>query len=285
MPELPEVECVRRTLARRIVGRRITSVRVSRSDVIHGSAAPANLLVDDAVQDVLRHGKQLALVGQQGGCLAVHLGMSGQLCLVPRPTERPQASTGSVQDASLPPHTHVLWSLNDGSAVRFTDPRRFGGLWPFADRPSLEQRWAKLGPDALTIKPAELGHALSRTKRCIKAALLDQSLIAGLGNIYVDELLYQARLHPLMPANEIASDACPGLVRQMRALLTNAINRGGSSLRDYVDAENQQGNQQSFHRVYGRAGKPCHRRSCRGQIVTDLIAGRTTAWCPRCQSL
>ena len=295
MPELPEVECVRRSLERLIVGRRVESVRVTRRDVIRGPSTPTALLLHDRIDHILRHGKQLALVGGTGRCVCVHLGMSGQLCVLPAgdsdqrkpsPIERPNPRSSSNGRPLIPPHTHVLWCFEGGSAMRFTDPRRFGGLWTFAQVDALaSQRWSALGPDALSITPAELCRRLSSTRRALKAALLDQALVAGLGNIYVDELLFGAGLHPLTPADTIDRALASSLVRRMRTLLTGAIKRGGSSLRDYVDAENQRGSQQDRHRVYGRSGERCRRRSCSANICSDQIAGRTTAWCPGCQFL
>ena len=282
MPELPEVECVRRTLARHIVGRRVVSVRVSRRDVVRGGSKPRDLLAGDEVVDIRRKGKQIALMGR-GRCLAVHLGMSGQLCVVPT-KERTNGGKGSRLANDLPAHTHVLWQFEDGLAVRFTDPRRFGGVWSFNRFETLQaQRWSKLGPDALAIKPADLARRLSRTQRCLKAALLDQSLVAGLGNIYVDELLFAARLSPYMPANTLTAKHSRDLVQRMRRLLAQSIQRGGSTLRDYVNADNAAGSQQSHHRVYGRAGLVCKRRGCGQAIQSSQIAGRTTAWCPACQ--
>ena len=299
MPELPEVECVRLSLERLVVGRRVAAVRVSRPGVITGPKGDEALLVGSKVSRVIRHGKQLAVVGErcdsggghsEGRCVCVHLGMSGQLCVVggqqrPATTKRRTSSvSGSSPDQSLPAHTHVLWQLEGGLGLRFTDPRRFGGLWTFDDEAELvAKRWFKLGPDARLIGPRALTLALHKTRRTLKAALLDQHLIAGLGNIYVDELLFNTKLHPLMPACELDTAHVPGLVRRMRTLLTGAIERGGSSLRDYVDGDGQQGSQQTRHRVYGRAGLVCKRRSCDGVIQSEQVAGRTTAWCPRCQ--
>ena len=168
--------------------------------------------------------------------------------------------------------------------MRFTDPRRFGGLWTFAQLDVLiDQRWAALGPDALTVTPNELYRRLSATRRSLKAALLDQGLLAGLGNIYVDELLFGTRLHPLTPADTVDRSLAGSLVRRMRTLLTRAIERGGSSLRDYIDGQGERGTQQNHHRVYGRSGQRCYRRSCPAVICCDQVAGRTTAWCPGCQ--
>jgi formamidopyrimidine-DNA glycosylase len=292
MPELPEVECVCLSLQRLVVGRTIEAVRVGRSDVITGSSRDASLLVGDAVARVIRRGKQLALVGAGGGCVSVHLGMSGQLCVVeveaagPPHKQRTASPSGSVDLMGLPIHSHVVWRLDDGRRLRFTDPRRFGGVWTFASEAALlAERWSQLGPDALRITPSELTQGLSQTRRGLKAALLDQSVVAGLGNIYVDELLFNAKLHPLTPAHRIDAATTRSLVQRMRTLLNGAIARGGSSLRDYVDGENQRGSQQTRHRVYGRAGRRCKRRGCSGVIESDQIAGRTTAWCPRCQSI
>lgn len=295
MPELPEVECVRRSLEHLIVGRRVGAVRVTRPGVIRGERADAALLVGDRIEAVVRQGKQLAMVGAAGRCVCVHLGMSGQLCILPRPDEpntkpSPFQRTGPPKGSThnppntLPPHTHVLWLLDGALAMRFTDPRRFGGLWTFARLDDLAtQRWSALGPDALSITPAALHGGLSGTTRGLKAALLDQQLVAGLGNIYVDELLFGAKLHPMQPANTLDRGQTASLTRRMRTLLRGAIERGGSSLRDYVDAQNQPGRQQHRHRVYGRAGQPCKRRGCCAVIASAQVAGRTTAWCPCCQ--
>ena len=292
MPELPEVECVRLSLERLVVGRTIQAVRVTRPDVITGPADHAALLAGDKVSKVIRHGKQLALLGRGGGCVCVHLGMSGQFCVVTGEyagtpnMKRSSTPNGSQRKADLPPHTHVLWEFDDGQAVRFTDPRRFGGLWTFGCEEALiARRWSALGPDALCITPGQMSAGLSRTRRGLKAAILDQHLVAGLGNIYVDELLFNAKLHPLLPADDLDPKHVPGLVKRMKTLLRGAIERGGSTLRDYVDAENRRGSQQDRHRVYGRSGQGCKRRGCGGTIRSEQVAGRTTAWCPRCQKL
>ena len=289
MPELPEVECVRLSLERLLVGRRAASVRVTQPGVITGVKTDSALLVGDKVSDVIRHGKQLAILGGSGRCVCVHLGMSGQMCLVSEQqtsTRRLGNARGSRNNKALPAHTHLFWRFNDQTGLRFTDPRRFGGLWTFSSQDQLiARRWSKLGPDALTISPGQLAKGLVKTRRSLKAALLDQAVVAGLGNIYVDELLFNAKLHPLRPACDIDPALVPGLVRRMKTLLNGAIQRGGSSLRDYVDGENQRGSQQTRHRVYGRAGLRCKRRGCGGWIESDQVAGRTTAWCPACQPL
>jgi formamidopyrimidine-DNA glycosylase len=268
MPELPEVENVRRTLCGGLLGRPIYRVRVLRSDVVHGQTGPAGLLCGQKISSIERRGKQLALVGENGRCVCIHLGMTGALVLAAARQSRPE-------------HTHVIWSL-PGRQLRFQDPRRFGGIWTFSHHSQLsEQRWRNLGHDALSIRSCELMKRLARTRRCIKAALLDQGIIAGLGNIYVDELLFSCRLNPFCPASTLQGKQIQRLVRHMRQLLRRAIAAGGSTLRDYVDAHGHRGSYQSQHRVYGRATKPCVR--CHQCLSVATVGGRRTVWCSHCQ--
>ena len=269
MPELPEVENVRRTLAEHLVGRRIGGVAIHRPDVITGDRLPGSLLTGQRVIDVARHGKQLAIVGEDARAVCVHLGMTGRL---------------TVTTSAQPPvaHTHVVWALENDAQARFVDPRRFGGLWTFSSLDQLwGERWQRLGDDALVIQPRKLHRLLSRTRRTVKAALLDQSVVAGLGNIYVDELLFICRLHPTRVANTLPPEAMRRLIRNMRALLHRAIKAGGSTLRDYADANGAAGAYQLRHRVYGRGGQPCVR--CESSLETLFVAGRTTAACKLCQ--
>ncbi|MCC7407719.1 MAG: bifunctional DNA-formamidopyrimidine glycosylase/DNA-(apurinic or apyrimidinic site) lyase [Phycisphaeraceae bacterium] len=274
MPELPEVECVRRTLARRIVGRRVVGVEVRRAAVARGKAMGRALLVGCVLEEPRRHGKHLALTtGDDGPCVAVHLGMTGSLyCEASAPAD------------SCDKHVHVLWKLDDGSILSFRDPRRFGGVWTFATREAMEaQRWAPLGPDALTITPKSLACRFESRRGAIKAVLLDQTLIAGLGNIYADELLFACGMNPMMRACRLTIDDHKKLTTAMRRILRRAIDAGGSSVRDYVDGHGRAGRYQRRHQVYGRAGLPC--TVCGSTLASNIIAGRTTVHCPRCQPL
>ena len=275
MPELPEVETVRRTLARAALGRVVESADVRRTDVVRGAVSDTALLVGRRITGVVRHGKQLAVVagglGADASCVCVHLGMSGSLRV---------GNGTTTHDA----HSHVVWQLDGGRSVVFRDPRRFGGVWLFPSEADLHAtRWSALGPDALQIRPTDLHQRLQRTRRAIKAALLDQSVVAGLGNIYVDELLFQIGVHPERPADTIGLRETQRLVRVMRQLLTKAIAAGGSTLRDYTDADGRSGRFQQAHLVYGRAGAPC--RQCDTQLEAVTLASRTTVFCPRCQGL
>ena len=290
MPELPEVEHLRRTLARSLIGRRVTRVSLVRRDVVarpsdppggfsrsnrrpaSRTVPPAELLSRQRIADVLRHGKQLAILADTGRAVGVHLGMSGNLLLLPPRSRAPTE------------HVHAAWSLDDRSRLLFRDPRRFGGLWTFPSLNDLRaRRWRPLGPDALSITPRSLHARLARTSRCVKAALLDQHLIAGVGNIYADEALFLARIAPHRRADHTTPDDASCLARALRRVLRDAIRAGGSTLRDYTDASGTPGTFQRRHHVYARAGLPCTR--CRAPLAAAQIAQRTTVWCPRCQPL
>ena len=272
MPELPEVENVCQTLRKLVVGHRIKKVTIHRPDVITGLATPQSLLQGKTIAQVVRHGKQLAMLADNVDQAAVniHLGMSGRLMGITNPKSTPK------------PHCHVQWHLANGERLDFIDPRRFGGLWIFGAYRDLRQsRWDKLGDDALQIRPDTLLKCLSRTRRPLKAALLDQNLVAGLGNIYVDELCFACKISPHQLACELNLQHCQLLVKQMRKLLKLSIKRGGSTLRDYVMVNGKSGQFQNLHKVYARAGKPC--TACKTTLHGSILAGRTTVHCPTCQ--
>jgi len=271
MPELPEVETVRQSLMPHLPGRKVTHVRLRRPDVVRHLPAHTRPLSGQTIAAVDRRGKHLQIYTEHGPCLDIHLGMTGSMRIV---------TAGQTLPLSI--HTHVLFTLDDGNELGFADPRRFGGMWYFGDPASLEgARLAKLGPDALTIQPRILHARLLRTRRALKAALLDQTVIAGLGNIYVDEALFAAQLNPATPSCIVSLLDCQTLIRKMRPILQNAIAARGSSLRDYVSSDGSRGSFQERHRVYGRTGGDCLR--CKTPLATDIIAGRTTVWCPACQ--
>lgn len=276
MPELPEVETVRRSLLGPLLGQRIQTVTVGRKDIIRGCRDRVSLLGHCRVQRIERRGKQLALISEplprgDQPTVCVHLGMSGSLRFYPH----------TAPPARHDRHTHVRWRLAAGTMV-FRDPRRFGGVWTFSSPTQLCQaRWQTLGEDALTITPAPLHRKLARTGRATKAALLDQHVIAGLGNIYVDESLFAAGIHPLTPASALDRAQVQQLVRAIRRILARALAAGGSTLRDYVSGDGDPGRFQFDHRVYGRASQPCWR--CRANLNLIRVAGRSSVFCPRCQ--
>lgn len=307
MPELPEVESVRRQLHEAIVGRVITRAELRRPDyltVITGDVPPKSfprlrcsppqdprLKTQDPSHHLLEHhritttsrkGKQLAIHTEQGPILLLQLGMSGevQICTPPASPDP------NLHFADLPfaisPHTHALWHLDNHTTVHFTDPRRFGHLTWFASLESLHQhRWNLLGPDALTITPDQLAEAFASTTRQIKAALLDQSLLAGVGNIYADEALHRAAIHPKRPARRLTTPETARLAHAITTTLAAAVHAGGSTISTYRSPAGTPGNHQDSHRVYARAGLPC--LNCDTPLRAETIAQRTTTWCPTCQ--
>lgn len=290
MPELPEVEHLRRALERSITGRRITRATLSRRDIVARPSDPpggfsrakskpatkvprAELLQGATIDALLRHGKQLAITTRQGPTLCIHLGMSGRLTRLDPGSPNPH-----------PDHIHAAWNLDDGARLLFRDPRRFGGIWTFPSPDALRAaRWNALGPDALAITTASLATLLANANRPVKAALLDQSRIAGLGNIYADEALFAARINPATNARRLDRTHTRRLAAAIRNTLRRAVNHGGSTLRDYRDADGNPGTFQLSHRVYARAGLPC--TACRESLCSDTVAQRTTVWCPSCQPL
>ncbi len=275
MPELPEVETVRLALAP-ILGQAVAGVRVARRDVVRDDAGrrrgrldPAALLVGDRIAEARRKGKQLALVGAGGRVVLVHLGMSGQVLLL---GPRDRVANG---------HAHVIWTLGDGRRLVFRDPRRFGGVWTLGGTAALEARWAALGPDGLGVTGPQLAAAAGGSARAVKAALLDQGVVAGVGNIYADESLHEAAIDPARPARTLDGADWARLAKGVRTVLRRAVRARGSTLRDYRLPDGSPGDATRGHRVYARKGKPCPR--CGGPIAGRVLAQRATCWCPACQ--
>lgn len=270
MPELPEVETIRRGLERRALGRQITAVEVRNRAVIRGNAARfAGAIAGGRIASVSRKGKALAIELERTGAanyLVIRLGMTGQVTLVPSST-------------TLESHTHVILSLDEG-ALRFRDPRRFGRLW-CATGSEVAQLFSSLGPDALEISEEEFESALRGRQGAIKALLLNQSVISGVGNIYADEALFEAGIHPETPAGSVSKARRSRLLQALRSVLSRAITLQGTSFRDYVDIEGNPGNFEPQLLVYGRAGEACRR--CGARIRRVVVSGRSSHYCPRCQ--
>ena len=277
MPELPEVETVRRGLERHLVGRRIEMVEVGRERTVRRTSREALIagLSDTVVERADRRGKYLVLPLDSGDALMIHLRMSGQVLL---------ADGGSIR----PPHTHVVMHLDDGHEAWFVDPRTFGEVVVF-DPERIEHELpelARLGVDPIA-DPFDvdvLRAALGTSRRVLKPMLLDQHVIAGIGNIYADEILHRARLRPDRPASSLDRRRVGELHRAIVAVLGEAIAAGGSTLGDaqYVDLMGDDGSYQDEHRVYGRGGERCS--TCgRGWIQRVVTGGRGTHFCGVCQ--
>lgn len=286
MPELPEVETVRRGLAPMMEGRRLVHVIQRRPDLRWPlpDRFPERL-IGKQVGVLGRRSKYLLIPLDSGETLIIHLGMSGRL-LIQADSGRAHTADFAHAAAALTKHDHVAFFLKSGGQVVFNDARRFGAmdLTPTDDLDA--HPWlARLGPEPLSnaFNGAALAAALVKRKAAIKPLLLDQRIVAGLGNIYVCEALHMAGISPLRPGGAISPAECDALAAAIRATLQAAIEAGGSSLKDYRRADGELGYFQHSFAVYGRAGQPCPRAKCGGHITAFAQGGRTTSHCPRCQ--
>lgn len=284
MPELPEVETVARGLQRTIVGRRIVSVRLGKTDFIDDPAALEERLPGRRIEAVERYGKFMLLrlsstngedlAPANGGApaavptaLLVHLGMTGQIA--PAPVSQPCEK-----------HTHACFLLDDNRELRYTDPRRFGRLAYLAGG-SLAEELRDFGADPLEIGADEFVRQTRARDARIKALLLDQSFLRGVGNIYADESLWRAKIHPARLGSELSKQQARVLHRVLRDVLHKAIVLRGSSISDFRGADGQPGEYQQHHRAYGREGEACYR--CGTIIRRSIVAGRSSFFCPKCQ--
>lgn len=278
MPELPEVETVRRSLLPVVCGRIISLAEILTPGVLLGGRTP---LTGWRIEQISRRGKYLVFdltAGQKTARLIVHLRMTGRLLL-------------QTTDQLPVKHTHIRLRLDPESGqpgdpiwLIYNDPRRFGRLWLLADEAAAPPAgFLKLGPEPLDpgFNASSLAEQFLRRRSSLKAVLLDQTVIAGLGNIYADEVLFASGLHPARSASSLKAIEIERLSEAIVQVLTHAIDCQGTTLRDYVDGWNRKGTFQDCLMVYGRAGQPC--RQCGTIISQTRLAGRSTCWCPVCQ--
>jgi formamidopyrimidine-DNA glycosylase len=279
LPELPEVETVVSGLERILPGREILGVALGKTDFIDDPGALEGNLPGCRIAAVRRHGKFIVFELDQNHrspvedarrerlLLLIHLGMTGQLVV-------------NAAQSPLPPHTHVKFLLDDGCELRYTDIRRFGRMSLIPE--SLREKYlGALGVDPLEVTESEFCGRLIERRARIKALLLDQHVFRGLGNIYTDESLWRARVHPARLASNLKSHELGCLYEAVQRVLREAIRLRGSSVSDYVDANGERGEFQLRHRVYQREGKKCFR--CGARIGRVNVAGRSSYFCPRCQ--
>lgn len=271
MPELPEVETIVRTLLPMVLGKKICAVQVLNPGSVDGGENLA-LLVGGSIVGIRRRGK-LLLADVDGVApligFAVHLKMTGRLFVYP-------------QNTSSGPHTRVILDLDDGQRLFFDDARKFGYVralseigfrnWSF---------WNKLGPEPLELPPAAFVNLFTGRRAAMKGLLLDQQILAGVGNIYADESLFRAGIHPRTKAVDLSCAQLEALCGHLKAVLEESIRDCGSSIKDYRTARGDAGAFQNKFRVYGRGGKPCI--TCGSALASQTIAGRTTIFCPHCQ--
>jgi len=288
MPELPEVETIARGLAPEVVGRSILAVQVLDPSALKPSPeAFLAIALNQTIAGVGRRGKLLLLeltspdphpnhndhnndhnASASSAILAIHLRMTGRVM--------------AYAPGQTPDRPRAILNLSGGVALSFADVRRFGSMHAFA--PGEIDAWPfyrDLGPEPLTLAAADFRARLSPSRSRIKALLLDQHVIAGIGNIYADEALFRAAIRPTTPASELSTRQLNALHHAIQAVLAQAIAENGSSIRDYRTAHGDAGAFQNHFQAYGRAGKPCTR--CQTPMVSAKVAGRTSTYCERCQ--
>lgn len=273
MPELPEVETIKNTLAPLICGDTVIKAHILHTDVIKypDVAAFAENIKGQTIASLGRRGKYLLFFFEQGGRLVVHLRMTGRM-LFARP-EQP-----------LLKHTHAVFDLASGAQLRFSDTRRFGCLWLLGpEEEDCYTGMSKLGPEPFGagFDAAYLKRALGKRKVNIKQGLLDQRMIAGLGNIYVDESLFTASIAPTRPAASLTDKEWKNLTAAIVCVLRESITHNGTTFSDYLDGRGQKGDNMSYLKVYKREGQPCFR--CGNPIHRIKVAGRSSFFCSECQ--
>jgi formamidopyrimidine-DNA glycosylase len=274
VPELPEVETVVREVRPLVLGRRVQAVSVGHQPLRRPWSEEWSLgLPGRRILDVRRRGKWIIIALSGNRYLLVHLGMTGQLTVVP--------SVDPMAD-----HTHLIFCLRPGRVdLRFRDVRRFGCALLFTGAPALDAFFeeAGLGPEPFDVRQSVWYSNFVATRRCLKAVLLDQRVVAGIGNIYADESLFHAGLHPARVGSELSRKEADRLRRAVTQVLRHAIRCRGSSIRNYVGGLGLRGAYQEEFRVYQQAGRPCPR--CGELICRVRLAGRSTHFCPQCQPL
>jgi formamidopyrimidine-DNA glycosylase len=286
MPELPEVETVARGLQAAVAGRRILSVTLRKTDFIDDPAVIERELPGRHIVRIERFGKFMLLqladrvalpapefaVAESASspvceALLVHLGMTGHLA-------------PHFPDQPLAKHTHVTFTLDDGRELRYVDARRFGRM-AYLTGSGLAEELERFGADPLHVTAEEFARRIHASKARIKALLLDQRVLRGVGNIYADESLWKAKIHPAKTGVRLTPAELEALRKELRKILLKAIELRGSSISDFVDAGGIPGDYQQHHKVYGRAGQACSR--CCTKIKRTIVAGRSSHFCPHCQ--
>jgi len=271
MPELPEVESVRRRLTEALVGKSLISCQSLFPGVLSFHSPHSPPCFPTAFIRSHRKGKVMAFEFEDEQYLVVHLRMTGAFYF-------PQ------NEKQLESHTHVLFQISDDIHLAYRDPRRFGRLWWYKDARLCDvPQWAKLGPDALLVGQDDFVEKIRGHKRMMKPLLLDQTVISGLGNIYVDESLFASGIHPRQSSHTVSKDRLRNLWDEVRQILSESILRGGSTIRDFVDVEGKPGNYQDNHLVYGHAGEACPK--CGRTLKKILVGQRGTSFCPKCQPM
>ena len=273
MPELPEIETVRRVVGPQIVGRRVTEVSVRHPKVV-GRPDPesfAERLVGRTFTDLIRRGKSLTAILDDGSRMVMHMRMTG--CLVVAPHDRPEE-----------PHTHIVISLDDGKGLRFSDTRRFGRFWLLADGEEDDCTGiCKLGPEPFdpSFTAEYLENRIGNSRRAVKECLLDQGVVAGIGNIYSDEILFDTNIDPMCPACLLGHEDWERLAEEIPRALMFFIEKNEISPEEWLEGKGKEYRNTPYIRIYGHAGQPCP--VCGTPLVRRVIGGRSSVSCPMCQ--
>ncbi|WP_338451400.1 DNA-formamidopyrimidine glycosylase [Niallia oryzisoli] len=273
MPELPEVETIRRTLLQLIIGKKIQSISIFWPKIIKLPLEVeqfSDALIGQTMQDIGRRGKFLVFYTEIYA-LVSHLRMEGRYTL-------------TQSEEPVDKHTHVIFHFTDGTELRYRDVRKFGTMHLFRKGDEFNSLpLSQLGPEPLddTFDLKEFKNKLESKKRNIKSVLLDQTVLVGLGNIYVDEALFKARIHPERMAQSLTNEEINVLYDSIVETLSEAVKKGGSTVRTYVNSQGEMGMFQLEHNVYGRKGEAC--KVCGAELIKTVVGGRGTVFCPNCQ--
>lgn len=267
MPELPEVETIRRSLED-VQGACITGLQINRADIIRRQEYEPQLVCGEIIREVKRRGKFLVLKQQSKQYLILHMGMSGRFYLTGEDDELPE------------PHIHVIIYLDDGHKMVYQDARRFGGVWFIRD---YDRFFERMGPEPLSrqFNSNHLAKAFEGRKAPVKNLILDQHLVAGIGNIYADESLFAARIRPDRAAGTLTPGEIKRLCQAIKKVLQTSIEQRGTTFRDYRDGYNQKGGFQNYLKVYGKKNGPCS--VCENPLTVIRIGGRSSHFCETCQ--
>lgn len=272
MPELPEVEVISRGLAKSLEGRTVESVKILN----HGSVKMpwhvfASRVAGRTITTIRRRGKLLIMDLGENLHVTFHLKMTGRVI--------------AHEEAVTPQkHTRLIFGLTDGGSIEFHDTRKFGEVRALTNEELEDWKFYRtLGPEPLEVSPEDLAGAVSGKKARIKSLLLNQSVVAGVGNIYADESLFRSGIHPTAKACDLSHESLVKLFAELQKVLKQAIDENGSSIRDYVDSGGDAGSFQNSFKVYGKKGEPCP--CCQGVLDCSTVAGRTSTYCNKCQKL
>ena len=286
MPELPEVEIVRQSLSKNIIGKKINKVLVRNRNLrLKLRYSFENKLKGRLIMKIMRFSKYIIIELDNKSYCIVHLGMSGTIHIIDNQQTNSFTNTSFYHSPNLPKkHNHIEFFFNNKKLI-YNDPRRFGFFELIKNKADLKKRFKNFGPEPFnnSFNLNYLTKYLKKKKKNIKSFLLDQKFVSGIGNIYASEILYFSKINPLKSAKNLTKSECEKIIKNSKKVLTNAIQKGGSSIRDFKNTLGNIGQFQKEFKVYGRYKKNCKRQRCLGKIYKITQANRSTFYCQMCQ--